>query len=93
MPTARDVAIDDPHDPERQPVVGGGDRWGARPASLVSNTGPVSAPTVATAASGTSLASTGAPLLLEVLLGLGLLALGLAISRTGRRTNGKGLAE
>jgi hypothetical protein len=41
---------------------------------------------VATAASGTSsLASTGAPLLLEVVIGAGALLLGLAISRTGRR--------
>jgi hypothetical protein len=49
---------------------------------------------VATAASGTSLASTGAPLLLEVLIGMGLLALGLALSRSGRRrADEKGLAE
>jgi hypothetical protein len=41
---------------------------------------------VATAASGaSSLASTGAPLLLEVVIGLGALVLGLAVSRSGRR--------
>jgi hypothetical protein len=47
---------------------------------------PVSTPTVATAPSGTSfLASTGAPLLLEVLIGAGALLMGLAITRSARR--------
>ena len=62
------------------------------PASLVSNPSPLTRPTVATAASSaSSLASTGAPLLLEVLIGLGSLAVGLAIRRSARRRSGRRL--
>jgi hypothetical protein len=48
----------------------------------------------ATSSAASSLASTGAPLLLEVVIGIGSLLLGLAISRSvRRRANGSGLAE
>jgi hypothetical protein len=66
------------------------------PTALVSTGAtPLSAPTVATASSSdSSLASTGAPLLLEVLIGAGALLLGLAVSRLGRRrAKGRVLAE
>ena len=63
------------------------------PAALVADSGPVNASTGATGSSGaSSLASTGAPLLLELLLGAGALLMGVAIKRSARRgTNGKAI--
>ncbi len=66
------------------------------PTALVSTGAtPLRTPTVATASSsGSSLAFTGAPLLLEVLIGAGALLLGLAVTRLGRRrAKGRVLAE